>query len=325
MAVRNAAPTLEKACHSLLAQTLLPKEILLILNGCNDQTPQIATALQQTHSQIRILNSPPEGGVALAARLGCQEAQSPLLARMDADDVAHPQKLEHQVAKLIETNADLVTSHIKTENSLGAGLERFVHWANTLHLPQDFLHQRFIESPVIQPGVLMTKKAYSAVGGYQVQEGPEDYDLWLRLLENKARFFQAPNAILHWHDSPTRLTRSHSDYSEARMTATKAQYLARLEQVQNHGVVLAGTGPIGRRLGKFLQQQNITLKAFFDVAPQKIGKTCLGLPILGPQDFGVAHRQAILLGCVGRGKREQVRKLAQEIGYQEGLDFFACC
>ena len=93
---------------------------------------------------------------------------------------------------LLQENADLVTCHVTPKDSLGDGLDRFVNWANSLHLPEDFQRERFVESPVIQPGVLMTKDAYLKAGGYQVEDGPEDYDLWLRMLERVPVSFKLP-------------------------------------------------------------------------------------------------------------------------------------
>ena len=325
MAVRDAEQTLSRACQSLFKQSLPAREILLILNGCQDDSAHIASELAAANPTVRILKSATKGGVALAAKTGCEQACYPLIARMDADDFAHPQRLEHQLATLKETNADLVTCKIKSKNSLGAGLERFVNWANTLSQPEDFLRERFIETPVIQPGVLMKRTTYLEAGGYEVKEGPEDYDLWLRMLAQGALFFQAPEAILHWYDSDQRLTRSHQAYSEARMTATKAHYLAQIDAIKKEGVVLAGSGPIGRRLGRLLIDEGVTLHGFFDVAPRKIGGTVLGSPVMDPQDLGAVFQNAVLLGCVGRGGRERVRILAKEAGYHEGENFFACC
>ena len=296
-----------------------------MLNGCRDTSESIAKEWARDVDGIRILKSSTEGGVAEAAKLGCEVATYPLLARMDADDIADHTRFEEQWTTLVGNEADLVTCRVESVNSLGEGLVRFVNWANGLKTPADFRRERFVESPVIQPGVLMRREAYLAAGGYRVEEGPEDYDLWLRLLETGARFFQAEKARLNWRDSRGRLTRCHEDYSGYQMAATKAHYLARLAQVKEKGVMISGSGPIGRRLAKLLLSEGVTVRGFFDVAPSKIGGTVLSLPVWGPRDFGITHREAILLGCVGRGGREQVRALAIETGYCEGEDFFACC
>lgn len=325
LAVRNAAPTLKEAAQSILHQSLSPKELILVLNGCTDHSELIAQQLAANNHRVSLLESSTRGGVAEAAMLGCMQTTSPLIARMDADDIAHPERLRHQVAVWQKTQADLITCQVSSLDSLGEGLENFIDWANGLQKPEDFRRERFVESPVIQPGVLMTRESYLAAGGYRVEKGPEDYDLWLRMLESGARFFQAPEALIEWRDSPSRLTRSHDDYAETQMRATKARYLSRLPAVIENGVILAGSGPIGRKMAKLLLAENIEIRGFIDVAPRKIGSTALGFPIWGPKDLGKKERAAILLGCVGQGKRAAVRTLAKSAGYREGHDFFACC
>ena len=157
IAVRNAAATLQKALLSIQNQSLSAKEILLVLNGCSDETPTLARELAHHDHRVRILESSQAGGVAEAAQLGCHEAKYPLIARMDADDVADSERFENQLRVWKETQADLVTCRVRAFHSLGQGMERFVNWANELQTPTDFQRERFVESPVIQPGVLMTK------------------------------------------------------------------------------------------------------------------------------------------------------------------------
>ncbi|MEM9080247.1 MAG: glycosyltransferase [Verrucomicrobiota bacterium] len=325
IAARNAQETIEASLLSLLNQSHPPDEILVVTNGCTDSTIPLVENLSKHHPSIRRLDSPGEQGVSGALKRACQEARFPLLARMDADDLAHPCRLAHQLETLLSNHADLVTCSVKPRNSLGPGLDRYIQWTNSLRTPADFLRERFIESPVIQPGVLMTKHAYQAAGGYRVETGPEDYDLWLRMLALNQRFFQSPQAQLQWTDSPNRLTRTHDDYSESNIAATKARHLAQLPQIKTHGITIAGSGPQGRRLARLLLSFQITIHAFFDVDPKKIGRTHRNIPILGPHDFGSAHRQAILLGTVGHNGRHRVRTLANQSGYLEGLNYFATC
>lgn len=325
IAARDAAATLDRAIHSMLAQSLRPAEILLVLNGCGDATPEIARALAAAAPTIRILESPAAEGVAGAARLGCAEARHPLIARMDADDWSHPDRLRAQVRTHLETAAGLVTCRVVSTDSLGPGIERYVEWANSLRVPDDFRRERFIESPVIQPGALMTRAAYLAAGGYFPENGPEDYDLWLRMLGADTRFIQAPAALLHWRDSPQRLTRTHSDYDKQTMAATKARHLARIPAIHHHGAVIAGAGPQGRRLNRLLAAEGVTVHALFDLDPKKIGRSHLGVPILDSATICEVHPDPVLLGCVGHAGREKVRQLAVTAGRCEGRNFFPCC
>lgn len=325
MAARDAAATLPGALESILHQSLPPAEVLIVLNGCQDDTPKIAHAFAAEYSVIRVLESSPSGGVAEAAELGCRLASSPLLARMDCDDLAHPNRLAEQRMVLQERQADLVTCRISPLESLGSGIDRYIEWANTLRQPSDFTAARFIESPVIQPGVLMTQEAYRKAGGYRRSDGPEDYDLWLRMLADGARFFQAPRAELEWRDSATRLTRTHDDYCPELMTRTKAHHLAQVPEIAEYGVTIAGSGPQGRRMTRLLLERGVQVHKLYDVDPRKIGSQAHGRPIVAAHEMSERDPKAVLLACVGRGGREKIRKLALACGYSEGVDYFACC
>ena len=119
LAVRNAAPTLKEAAQSILHQSLSPKELILVLNGCTDHSELIAQQLAASNHRVSLLESSTRGGVAEAAMLGCMQTTSPLIARMDADDIAHPERLRHQVAVWQKTQADLITCQVSSLDSLG--------------------------------------------------------------------------------------------------------------------------------------------------------------------------------------------------------------
>ena len=106
----------------------------------------------------------------------------------------------------------------------------------------------------------------------------------------------------------------------------KAHHLARLPDVPERGVAICGAGPIGKRLGRLLTAEGVTLRGFFEVNPRRIGERIGGVPVAGPDEFGSRWREAILLSAVGiEGGRDRVRRLAEGEGYQEGEDFWCCC
>jgi len=107
---RNAAPTLAEAAGSVLAQTWEDWELLLLDDGSTDRSLEVARAFEGP--RVRVLSDGRHRG--LAARLNelAQLARAPLLARMDADDLMHPERLARQVAWL--------DAHPETD-ALGAG------------------------------------------------------------------------------------------------------------------------------------------------------------------------------------------------------------
>ncbi len=100
MPMLNAERTLPVALVSIQAQTFPDWELLLADDGSEDRSAQIAAAAAAADSRIRVMPGGSRHGLAAQLNRLIDSARSPLLARMDADDIAYPQRLEHQVAYL---------------------------------------------------------------------------------------------------------------------------------------------------------------------------------------------------------------------------------
>ncbi len=99
--VFNSAATLGDTLASLLAQTFTDFELLVIDDGSTDDTPAILTSIRDP--RLRVLRNPTRLRLAGALNRGIDEAAAPLIARMDADDLARPSRLERQVAFMRDT------------------------------------------------------------------------------------------------------------------------------------------------------------------------------------------------------------------------------
>ena len=135
------------------------------------------------------------------------------------------------------------------------------------------------------PSVMVRSTWFEKMGGYQENGWPEDYDLWLRMYLAGAVFAKVPEVLLSWRDHPDRITRTDSRYSVTNFLRAKAHYLARGPLLDRDAVIIWGAGMMGRRLGKQLENQAVTLAAFVDIDPKKIGRTRRGKPIIPPEDL----------------------------------------
>jgi glycosyltransferase involved in cell wall biosynthesis len=104
MAVRNGEKYLLKAVDSVLAQTLTDLELIVVNDGSTDGTDAVLASYDD--QRLRVLR---RSGHGLAASLntGIREARAPLIARMDADDISEPSRLERQ-ARFLAANEDYV-------------------------------------------------------------------------------------------------------------------------------------------------------------------------------------------------------------------------
>jgi glycosyltransferase involved in cell wall biosynthesis len=325
--VRDAAPTLGEAIRSILDQTFRDFDLWVVLNGCSDASQGIAEEASRSDSRVRVIDSEPAAGVAGAMMRGVAASRGELIARMDADDVSQSSRFARQV-EFLDANpgAGAVSCGVELITPQGEGMRRYVDWVNGLDTPEAVARERFVECPVVQPSLIMRRDVLEQAGGYQVTEWAEDHDLFLRMLECGIGFGKVPEVLLQWRDGPRRLTRTHPAYEEARVWRMKACYLARLPEAATRGFAVCGAGPIGKRLARLLLEAGAPLRGFFEVNPRRIGERIHGATVEGPEVFGSAWRDAILLGAVGiAGGRQRVRDLAAGAGYVEGKDFWCVC
>lgn len=307
------------ALDDLLGQTWENLEILAVLNGCLPEVRE--DFLGRNDERLRVIDLGDEPQLLPALNLAVEKSRGKWLARMDSDDRCHATRIEKQVELL--ATVDVATCEIELVGALGDGMQRYVDWVNELDDPAK---ERFVESPVVQPTVMMSKELFLKAGGYLENGFAEDYDLWLRLLGMGARFGRVSEKLYRWHDRTDRLTRSDPRFSQQKMLALKAARIADLPDVREKGVAIAGAGPIGKVLARELLSCGIEVHGFFEVSPKRIGSICQGKPIVSDQELGGRWNSAILLSAVGvAGGREKVRAVAESAGYREGENFWCCC
>lgn len=330
MPVRDAAATVTQAIESLQRQDLLDLEIVLVDHLSRDGTFALMREKAAADPRIRLFQC--RGTFVEAANLAWHQASGTFIARMDGDDIAAPERLSLQ-RDLLLARPDLAACgtlvRIRKREADGCfsppdgGYLRYEKWINSLVEPEDIAAQRFIDSPMPNPTVMVRREVLAALGGYRDPVWAEDYDLWLRLLERGYHLGKVPQILLDWHDSGSRSTRTVDRYSQLRFQEAKAHYLARLTAVQKLGVVLCGAGPIGKEMASLLRREGVRLHAFIEVNPRRIGNHIGGVPVHGVDRVGDFSGKAILLPAVGRGNaRETIRRVLENAGFIEGETFF---
>ncbi|MCH2062565.1 MAG: glycosyltransferase [Roseibacillus sp.] len=324
MPVYNAGDTIAEAIESCLRQSMESFELVMVLDGCTDRSGEIVRSYKDPRIRVCELQ---HQGVAPAATEAILASRTDFIARMDADDISHPERLSSQYRFLSESSTfSAVSGQVHLLNPLGEGMQRYVDWVNGLQDAGDIARERFVECPVIQPSLMMRRSSFEEVNGYREVAWAEDHDLFLRMLERGMRIGKVDEVVLSWRDSADRLTRTHPAYSEEQVWRMKAHHLAREPKVSSNGVAICGAGPIGKRLARLLQEEGAAVHGFFEVNPRRVGEEIGGVPVVGPAEFGRRWRDSVLLSAVGvEGGRTRVRELAEGEGYTEGLDFWCCC
>lgn len=330
MPTRNAEKTVAAAIRSIQEQSWREFDFVIVDHASTDGTPGILAEAAREDSRITVLRS--EGTFVEAANLAWKETRGDLIARMDSDDVAHPERLSRQVdflnshpelaacGSLVRIGKRGVAGSIEAAEG---GYQRYETWVNSVTTPEQILRERFVDSPLPNPTALVRREVLEALGGYHDPDWAEDYDFWLRLLEKGFQLGKVEEILLDWFDAPDRSTRTVPRYELTRFQEAKAHYLSRIPEVQQLGVTLCGAGPIGKEMARYLRSRAVEVNAFCEVNERQIGNRIDGIPVLGPDVMSGKLRSTILLSAVGQpGARARIRKLALDAGFVEGADFF---
>jgi glycosyltransferase involved in cell wall biosynthesis len=203
--VRDGAAFLREAVESVLAQTLREHELLVVDDGSEDETPAILSSFAD--ERLRVLRQERLGLVAALER-AIVEARAPYLARMDADDVSAPSRLERQL-EVLEGDERLALVGCAVETIDAAG-----RVTGSWSLPTDdaALRRRLLlRNPFTHGAVLLRRAAVDAVGGYRADYGAnEDYDLWRRLAR-EWRLAAAPEVLYRYREHPHAVTKTRVD------------------------------------------------------------------------------------------------------------------
>ena len=321
--VRDGAATLDAALASLRAQTSPRFEVVIVDDGSRDATPRIARAWEQRDDRFRLVGMPP-GGIVAALQRGLAESRGQYIARMDADDTSHPERLAAQL-DLLECSPGLAGCgtgiRYVPESSVTPRATAYAAWLNAMTTWETVAANIFVECPLAHPTFMFRARALASVGGYRDRAWPEDYDLLLRLWRAGHRFVSVPRVLIDWGDDPGRLSRNHPAYSLAAFRACRVHHLRRSMLAGREGVVVWGAGPTGKSLAIEFQRQGVRVAAFAEVDPRKIGQVIHGAPVC---EAGAAREFGAVLhvGAVARAAgREAVRTAALKAGLKDGVDF----
>ena len=199
--VRNAAVFLPEAIASLDAQTFCHWECLAIDDGSTDSSSTLLECWQQRDERVRIIKGHGKG-IVQALNRALALASAPLIARMDADDISLPGRLEQQV-HFLSTHPDII--------ACGTGALMIDPAGRALcpiNPPQ--AHDTIMDAllrggatAIVHPTLMVRKKPLEAIHGYrEPYRHVEDYDLYLRL-SDCGKLANLGDILLHYRQHPS--------------------------------------------------------------------------------------------------------------------------
>lgn len=180
LCVFNGERWLNEALESIEWQSFCNFEIVVVNDGSTDRTSDILAEAAHRDSRYRIFSQTNRGLVS-SLNFGISQAKGDLIARMDADDLMMPRRLERQV-RFMRSHPNVAAAGSAIYLIDEAGERLYVHrYPCGVEIVREELSLR---SSLAHPSVMMRRSAVMAVGAYrEALRHCEDYDLWLRLSE----------------------------------------------------------------------------------------------------------------------------------------------
>jgi GT2 family glycosyltransferase len=204
MSVYNNAPYLRAAIDSVLAQSFGDFEFLIVNDGSTDGSAEIIDHYAAADPRVRAIHQENRGLIFSLNRL-IDEARAPLIARMDGDDICHPERFEKQAAFLAAhpdhgvIGAWATSIDEEGENCDDGGLDQPTTFEGLLAALKD-------KPTICHSSAMLRTDVLRAVGGYRaLYRHCEDYDLWLRLSE-VTKLCSLPERLILYRYSDTQVS-----------------------------------------------------------------------------------------------------------------------
>lgn len=320
--VRDAEATLPAALRSCLRQRETRLEVVVVDDGSRDGSAAQARAAAAADARVRLLQRPAEGIVA-ALGAGLAACRAPVVARMDADDWMHRDRLALQLSALAaDPGLAAVGCHVRLfpRRGLTEGRRAYERWLNAVDGEARLVREAYVECPVAHP-TLCIRRDVLLRHGFRDRGWPEDWDLVLRLLAAGRRIGMVPRRLLGWRDGPGRLSRHSPVYSLPQLMACRAAFLAASFLAGADGYVLWGYGGTGRALRRALARHGKHPSHVIEVHPRRLGQRIHGAPVLPPGALPALRGRPLLVSVSGLAARSEIRTALAAMGFREGDDY----
>jgi glycosyltransferase involved in cell wall biosynthesis len=231
MPTRNALPYLDDSVGSIVGQSFEDIELIILDDASTDGSADALRAWARRDGRIRLYRSAHGLGPAGSANFVVRQARSAFVARMDADDVSHPDRLRRQF-EVMTTRPDVALVGALSDGMDAAG--RLVRPRDRWRLVR---HSSF--APFPHGSTMFRRRVFEEVGGYREPcAGWEDQDLFLRMSQ-RGRILVLPDVLYHYRYRRGSVSLTHSTQEAARIEDVRRRCLAERRAGHDYAALLA--------------------------------------------------------------------------------------
>lgn len=201
MPAYNAERYIGKAIASVLRQTYTDFELVIVNDGSTDNTQNI---IQSFNDERIVLVNQHNKGVGAALNIGLKHARAPYIARFDADDICHEQRLEKQIS-FLQANPEYILVGSDADYILDND-DFLFHFRCIAHTHDEIMDKLYFYCPFVHPTVMYKKESICNAGGYPTDaHNFEDYMLWTSIAK-AGKLCNMPEALIQYRLNPNSVT-----------------------------------------------------------------------------------------------------------------------
>lgn len=218
---------LRAAVESILNQTFMDFEFIIILDSPENKTnSRILSEYSDKDGRIRLLINEKNEGLTFSLNRALQKAEGKYIARMDADDISLPFRLESQKEFLEKNNLDFIGGYVQTISQEGNIIK------NCIKVPVEngrIQKRMLINNCVFHPSWFLKKAVFDDIGAYDTKY-VEDYEFILKAMKKGYVFGNIPHVVLQYRMSADSISRSSLLMQYLRMRWLQKSYSGHMKK-----------------------------------------------------------------------------------------------
>lgn len=186
---------LRESIKSMVEQTVEPNDFVIVCDG------QLTSALylvidefREKYPYINVIYCEKNKGLAAALETGLNYCKNDIVARMDSDDIAFPDRMKLQLDAFREKNADIVSGTVAEFDKSTDDILAYKELPKTSARIQNYARRR---NPFNHPCTAFRKQQVYMAGGYMECHWFEDYYLWLRMLRRGCKAYNIRQPLVY--------------------------------------------------------------------------------------------------------------------------------
>ena len=236
---KERAEYLRAAMDSIWEQTVQTDDFVLVCDGpLTAELDAVIDEMETAHPELHVVRLAENGGLGRALNFGIKYCRNELIARMDSDDISRSDRCERQLAAFCSDSGTSLCSDLRISICSDSGISICSGTVEEFTVsPQQVQSRRVLpetheqiavfaqnRNPFNHPCVMYRKSAVENVGGYRDFYLLEDYDLWVRMLQNGARGCNIQEPLL-WMRAGSELYRRRAGFKYAMSQRALFRYM----------------------------------------------------------------------------------------------------